>query len=400
MALYRNLLLIIALFLVLNLITACGDNDKPTPPTPADPALSISPDSLTFGPTDNSRTITISNTGGDELNWEITTDSSWLSVNIDSGGVTTTPATITVSITRDSSEADTLTARLFINSNGGDDTVHVTVEPIGPVLSVSVNLINFSRTDKIELFTISNIGTGELTWEAFVDSSWVKLNVDSGTITTTPETVSVSLERDSMDIALLEARILFTSNGGLDAINVYVDNTIPLDSSYFPMAMGDTWYYTNDSGQSIVRTVEGDTTICFRNCTRIYHNGEIAEAWSIDDTGFYVHLLTGNSSFEVSPLLAIPFELPALGDYAFNSGVFVECNYQDFDIAGTLTFIDYTSKTVPAGTFDTVAELYYDPAGDDPEDPPYTEYYAPGVGLLDNGDLILDSAFIGGVWHR
>ncbi|MEZ5358997.1 MAG: hypothetical protein R3F48_09230 [Candidatus Zixiibacteriota bacterium] len=296
---------------------------------------------------------------------------------------------------------------VFLTSTGffgcGDDKPTPPI-PTEPVLAVSVDIIAFGNTDLTRSFTISNAGTGELAWEIDIDSSWMTVDVDSGGVTTTPTTVTITLDRTAMKLGSSSGKITVSSNGGDDSITVSAGKIVTFGEEYFPMALGDTWYYTNDSGHTIKRTVEADSTLCTVTATKIYHNNEIAEAWSINDSGFFVHLLTGAISIEVIDPLEIPFNLPSTGTHNYSSGIWIRsginCVYQDVDIEGTLTFINYESKTVPAGTFESVAELYYDPTGDDPEDPPYSEFYAPGIGLLDNGDMVLDSAFIGGVWYR
>ena len=170
------------------------------------------------------------------------------------------------------------------------------------------------------------------------------------------------------------------------------------DGDYFPMADGDTWYFTNDSGRAIVRTVAGDTTVVGAACKKIRDDGATAEAWSISDTAFAVHLLTGADVYVFVPALLVPFNLTTT-PYHYSSQVFIDGSGVG-TAAGDVTFTGYVTKIVPAGSFASVAQIHYDPEGNDPEDPPYDEFYAAGVGLLDNGDLVLDSAFVGGVWYR
>lgn len=164
-------------------------------------------------------------------------------------------------------------------------------------------------------------------------------------------------------------------------------------AAYFPMAPGDIWYYTDADSTDIVRTIAGDTVILGDTCLLVRHNGTTAEAWSIDETGFSVHLIS--DSIWADPPLLIPFSLPSTGTYDFDNSLYFVNNDTTYaiDIEGTISFVGYVSKTVPAGTFADVVQLHYAP--DD-----YDEFYAPGVGLLDNGDILLDSAYVGGVLYR
>jgi hypothetical protein len=163
-------------------------------------------------------------------------------------------------------------------------------------------------------------------------------------------------------------------------------------ADYFPVADGDTWYYTDGGARKIVRVVSGDTTINGLSCKRILENDTTTEAWSVDSSGFYVHLLDRVLYF--IPPLKIPFDLVLDEPYNYNSEVRWIDNPGVFDsISGILKFKGYSTYTVPAGQFDSTIQMAYITDG-------YSEYYAKGVGLLDNEDYVLDSAYVGGVWYR
>ncbi|SYZ72304.1 exported hypothetical protein [Candidatus Zixiibacteriota bacterium] len=164
-------------------------------------------------------------------------------------------------------------------------------------------------------------------------------------------------------------------------------------AAYFPIADGDTWYFSAFGGRKVVRTVSGDTTINSLTCKRILENDTTQEAWSVDAAGFKTHLLIRDHWFD--PPLLIPFNLEQGKPYSFSSTVYFIVNDTTYQspVEGTLTFDGYVNKTVPAGTFGNVIKLHYLP--DD-----YSEFYGKGVGLLDNGDYVLDSAFIDSVWYK
>lgn len=166
---------------------------------------------------------------------------------------------------------------------------------------------------------------------------------------------------------------------------------------YFPAAEGDMWFYTNLDSVQIVRVVSGDTTVNGVQCLRILHNDTTKEAWQLTETTFLVHLLEGNIRFQ--PPLPIPFDMNTNQAVGFSSNVFIfEDPYvYESHTHGNLYFKGYLTRSVPAGEYDSVIDLYYDVV--EPEDR-YHEYYAKNIGLLDNGDLVLDSAFVGGVWYK
>lgn len=96
---------------------------------PAAPVLSVSPDSLDFGATQTQKTFNISNAGGDTLTWSVSEDKTWLSVSPTSG---TGDATVTVNVDRSGLSPGDYTTDISVSSNGGNETVHVTLEVEAP----------------------------------------------------------------------------------------------------------------------------------------------------------------------------------------------------------------------------------------------------------------------------
>lgn len=164
-------------------------------------------------------------------------------------------------------------------------------------------------------------------------------------------------------------------------------------SRYFPMADGDTWYYTAADDHKVTRVVSGDTTITGHVCKRVLENGTTAEAWFVDSTGFYVHLLDG--ILRAEPPLKLPYHLAVNEIYHYTSRLnWVEDNIPYYvDISGDMKFSGFLAWTVPAGMFPEAIKFLYITDG-------YSEYYVNGLGLIDNDDYKLDSAYVGGVWYR
>lgn len=164
-------------------------------------------------------------------------------------------------------------------------------------------------------------------------------------------------------------------------------------SRCFPMADGDTWYFTAADDHKVTRVVSGDTTITGHVCKRVLENDTTAEAWYTDSTGFYVHLLDG--ILRAEPPLKIPFHMAVNGIYPYTATLYWTENDTAYSasIAGDMKFSGYVSHTVPAGTFPEAIKILYITDG-------YSEYYVSGLGLIDNDDYQLDSAYVGGVWYR
>jgi hypothetical protein len=194
-----------------------------------------------------------------------------------------------------------------------------------------------------------------------------------------------------MKAMIVLAVLLIAGCSGEDPVLFTKDNS----ADYFPLSASDTWYYTYtdvDTTFSVVRFVAGeDVDLGSVVCTGILEDDQLVECWTIDDEGVHIHLLA--FLYMPEPPLLIPFEMrsdsPLLYD-SFASDITDPSS--GFRVKGSLSFQGYVTKTVPAGTFKDCLKLFYDD-----EDEPYYEYYAPGVGLLDNGNYVLDSARIGGI---
>ncbi len=173
------------------------------------------------------------------------------------------------------------------------------------------------------------------------------------------------------------------------------DDVVKMENAeqYFPIEVGDTWYYTfSGSGMvfPIMRQVRAEIDTFGVTCMPVYDERDsLEECWRVDSDGFWIHLLAFR--YVPDPPLLIPFDMRSDTPHAFDSDL------GGSRMKGKITFEGYVTKTVPAGTFQNCFKLRYDIE----DDPPYSyhEYYAPNVGLLDNGDAVLDSAVVGGVTY-
>jgi hypothetical protein len=96
------------------------------------PQLSVSQGALGFGETTTELTLTIRNSGEDELDWSITTGADWLTVTPANGTTTTGTDVIVVSANRTELSQELYHTTLQIGSNGGSKTVNVYLETPRP----------------------------------------------------------------------------------------------------------------------------------------------------------------------------------------------------------------------------------------------------------------------------
>ena len=97
----------------------------------ASPVISLNKSSLDFGTTANSKTFTISNSGGGTLNWSVTDNRAWMSVSPTSGQ---NSGTVTVTVSRSGLSAGTYTGTITVsdaNATNSPRTVSVTMQVSG-----------------------------------------------------------------------------------------------------------------------------------------------------------------------------------------------------------------------------------------------------------------------------
>ena len=128
--------------------------------TPAPPALHVSDSTIDFGYTGVDRSVYISNTGSQVLNWSasVSPGDDWLTVSPASGTLIQTGVLIPLTMLTDRTglSVGEYTATLSFYSNGGDVTVAVTMSV--PAFQVSQNSIDFGFapglvSQQLDIFT-------------------------------------------------------------------------------------------------------------------------------------------------------------------------------------------------------------------------------------------------------
>ncbi|WP_440955740.1 BACON domain-containing protein [Methanosarcina sp. Mfa9] len=195
-----------------------------------EPILAVDPDPLYLNfelieEVSDSEEFYISNEGEGILEWEVSADEPWITLEPESG---TNSGTVTVTIdTDDMSLGEEYEGNITIESNGGDEegTVNLVLPGDEPILAVDPEPLYFSfelvegESDSEE-FYISNDGEGILEWEVRTDEAWITLDPESGT---NSETVTVTMDTDSLNPGEeYEGNITIESNGGYEEGTIYL----------------------------------------------------------------------------------------------------------------------------------------------------------------------------------
>jgi len=206
-------------------------------PTPA--VLVASPESLDFETSQSSMQFTISNSGDQTLDWNITDDQDWLSVTPTSGSTTSEEDEISVSVDRSGLAAGNYNGNVTITSNGGDQVVSVAMDILPPVMQLSSNLLDFGSSEDNQTFTITNSGSGTLNWSIVGDQDWISLWPSAGSTDTEEDEISVTIDRAGLAYDSYTGTLTITSDGG--NADVSVSMVVPFHEDFSNL---DTW--TND----------------------------------------------------------------------------------------------------------------------------------------------------------
>lgn len=165
--------------------------------TPSAGELTLTTTSLDFGAVNTKQTFDIKNTGDAALSWSISEDIPWLSCNPTSG---TTQAgeksSVTVTVNRNGMERGNYSQSIVITSaNGGSARLDVSMLVQG--VSLSPETLDFGPITSILHLSMTNTGTGSITYQLTPSNNWIKLSRTSGTFPQT-ETIVVSVDRTTL----------------------------------------------------------------------------------------------------------------------------------------------------------------------------------------------------------
>ena len=190
--------------------------------SPVLPSLHVSTTSLDFSTTTTSLPVTISNTGKGQLDWTVSENANWISVNPTSGSITTEQAAITVSMDRSGLDAGDYSESLVISSNGGSASITVSMTVQGPVLIVSINSLNFGTSSNSLIFNITNAGVGTLTYNAVYSANWVTITPTSGSATTETDVITVTVDRTEMAYGNHYETVTITTNANSGTVETFL----------------------------------------------------------------------------------------------------------------------------------------------------------------------------------
>lgn len=189
------------------------------------PDLCVSTASMDLGSSGTSGGFTLTNCGtGGVLEWSVTDDQPWLTVNPPSGTTTSETETIAIQANRTGLPPGVHDGLITITSNGGSGqvTVSLTVDAV-PALCLSATTLDLGTAGTSGTVNVTNCGTGTLSWSAADDQPWITVTPGSGTTTIEQDAVTISVNRSGLVPGAHEGVVSFTSNGGSASVQVHIE---------------------------------------------------------------------------------------------------------------------------------------------------------------------------------
>jgi len=186
--------------------------------TQASPSVTVSPSgSMTFSETSGAspgpQSLYVNATGTNSA-VGVSTSASWLTATLSSN---LTPATVTVSVNAAGLAAGTYNGSITINvpgSAGGPIVIPVTLAVQTGFLGASPTSLTFfgatGATPGTQSVTLSNQGTGQLSWTANSNAAWLTISPTSGS---TPAPTSVSADPTALSNGQYEGAVTISAVG-------------------------------------------------------------------------------------------------------------------------------------------------------------------------------------------
>ena len=186
------------------------------------PILGVTPKRLDFGNDTTTLALDISNTGKGELQWSISEGLDWLSCQPTSGKTINESSSVVVTVSRAQLERGSYSGTLVISSNGGSQTIPVTISAGNIALKVEPTELDFGTLTNSTRLTLRNIRTGNIDYQIESSADWLVVSKKSGTVTQT-DYVNAIVTREGLSAGKYNATITISSNSGNIVIPVKME---------------------------------------------------------------------------------------------------------------------------------------------------------------------------------
>jgi len=188
------------------------------------PKIDISSISLSFDINKTTLSFNIRNSGGGELDWNLSSNDNWILFVPSSGKTSTETDQVNVTVNRIGLSPGNYSGSIKIESIYESRMIDVsmTVEQ-PPLLSYSPQIFNFGEIESTGLIEIINTGGGILNWQLSANQPWITLTQQNGSVSSNQKNeISVEINRSGLQPGNYSGNIIISSNGGNGTIPVSI----------------------------------------------------------------------------------------------------------------------------------------------------------------------------------
>jgi len=221
----KTLKTIFRLLLLLVIIAAAGSCTK----YERQAELSLDAQQLEFDNTVKSRKFNVMNKGDELLFVEAYADKNWITVINSSVSLPYGQSFVfDIRVNTDLIQGyGIFTGNLFLNSNGGNFIIPVTLyllQSSGPQLALDLDYLKFPVNVSQDYFTIYNDGNQNLNFQLSKNKSWVQFSQSSGLVLPNGEKkIYIDVNRSGLGAGFYSAEINITTNGGNAVLDLDMD---------------------------------------------------------------------------------------------------------------------------------------------------------------------------------
>lgn len=223
------------------------------------PKIYVSPKKLSFGaqvdgPNPASQNIYVQNTGGSTLNFEVESDSQWLSVDPPGGTSNTKEKRVKVSVNTLGMKQGEYEGTISIKDPAADNspqivsvTLTVSKEPLPEIgirpKNLTFNALVGSNPHSSQNIYVSNNGGGTLSYNIEWDANWLSVNPTGGNVSGNEKRHSVSVISAGLASGNYSGTILISDPNATNnprSVNVTLHISQPLDDNEIGISLNPT----------------------------------------------------------------------------------------------------------------------------------------------------------------
>ena len=209
----------------------CTKNETIYQPTTSGtaPKLVVSPDTLSIIDTTPTAAAFLSTDAPGTLDWRVTGKPTWVRADPESGKVSQGLLRVSLTASPQGLPPGTHGGTIFFHSTGGEGRVvvrfAVAEHPIG---EASIAAVHFAAGETQKTFTLTNRGTGILSWSAASSAGWLSIAPTGGTLTAgQSRTLNATGTRSALPPGTASTTLTISSNSEAGPIAIAATMDVP-----------------------------------------------------------------------------------------------------------------------------------------------------------------------------